>query len=175
VPAVNELAETEKDVEIIWRAFELRPEPTPLPDANSDYFKIMWEQNIYPLAKRLGVKMKMPRVKPYSRLTHEASKWAESYGKFDEIKDAVFRAYFQDNENIGKTETLLSIAKKLNLETDSLQKALETSEFLESVLTDELYAEEIGLSTVPAFIAGRKNGLSGLQSVENLQNLVKAV
>lgn len=175
MPAINELKESEKNVEIIWRAFELRPEPTPLPDGNSDYFKTMWEQQLYPLADKLGVKMKMPMVKPYSRITHEASKWANSKGKFDEFKEAVFRAYFERDENIGEVETLLSIAKNLELETESLQNSLENSEFVEDVLTDEIYAEQIGLNVVPAFIADRKNRLAGLQPVEKLKKLIQSV
>ncbi len=170
---MNELAATEKDVEIIWRSFELRPEPAPLPDATSDYFKTMWEQQLYPLAEKLGVKMKMPTVKPYSRTTHEAAKWANSVGKFDEFKDAVFRAYFEDNQNIGEIVTLLMIAKTLKLDVDSLQNSLETNEFLEDVLTDEIYAEKVGINVVPAFVANRRSGLTGLQPVENLRNLIR--
>ncbi len=175
MPAVNTLAESENDIEIVWRAFELRPEPASLPDANSDYFKTMWENNIYPLAEKLGVKMKMPTVKPYSRLTHEAAKWANSIGKFDEFKNAIFRAYFELSEDIGQLETLLTFAKDLNLNADSLQNALETNEFLEDVLTDEIYAEEMGLNVVPAFITDKKQGLTGLQPVENLKKLIEAV
>ncbi len=175
MPAVNELAETEKDVEIIWRAFELRPKPAPLPDATSDRFKQMWESSIYPLADTIGVKMKMPTVKPYSRKTHEAVKWAESIGNFNEYKEAVFRAYFERNENIGEIETLLSIARNLKLDKESLQKSLETNEFLESVLIDEKDAASMGINGVPAFIADRKSGFSGLQTVENLRMLIESV
>jgi predicted DsbA family dithiol-disulfide isomerase len=175
LPAVDELAETENDVEIIWRAFELRPKPAPLPDAMSDYFKQMWGNSIYPLAEKLGVKIKMPTVKPYSRITHEAAKWAESSGNFDEFSKAVFRAYFNHGEDIGKMETLLSLAENLQLETDSLQNALETNEFLESVLADENAAAEMGIGGVPAFVADRKAGLTGLQTVEKLRKLIESV
>lgn len=174
MPAVNELATTEDNLEIIWRAFELRPEPAPLPDANSDYFKQMWENTIYPLAEKLGVKMDMPTVKPYSRITHEVSKWARSAGNFDKFKDAIFRAYFERNENIGELEILLSITKILKLDADSLLESLQAKEFTGSVIKDELYAEQIGLNTVPAFVANRKNGLTGLQPVENLRRLINA-
>jgi predicted DsbA family dithiol-disulfide isomerase len=176
VPAVDELKKAEGDnVEIIWRSFELRPPGVALPEATSDYFKKMWEQNIYPLADKLGVKMKMPTVKPYSRITHEASKWAESKGKSEAFKEAVFRAYFERSENIGEIETILSIAENLRLDTDSLQKALAANEFLEKVLDDEMEAEMIGINSVPAFVADRKNGLAGLQPFENLKRLIGAV
>lgn len=175
MPAVNELVKAEKDVEIIWRAFELRPEPAPLPNATSGRFKQMWESSIYPLADQIGVKMKMPTVKPYSRITHEAAKWAESNGNFDEFKNSIFRAYFENNENIGEIETLLSIAENLKLDANSLQKSLETNEFLESVLSDEKDALEVGINGVPAFIVNRKTGLTGLQSAENLERLIESV
>ncbi len=135
----------------------------------------MWESSIYPLAENLGVQMKMPSVKPYSRIAHEAAKWAESNGSFDEYKNAVFRAYFERNENIGELKTLLSIAEKLNLDADSLQNSLETNEFLQSVLADEKDTELIGINGVPAFIADRKSGLTGLQTAENLKMLIDSV
>jgi predicted DsbA family dithiol-disulfide isomerase len=175
VPAVNELAETEKDIRMIWRAFELRPEPAPLPDATSDYFKTMWAQSIYPLADKLGVKMKMPTVKPYSRITHQAAKWAESKGKFDEFKSAVFRGYFERGENIGELETLLSITKELELDTDNLRLSVKENEFLADVLSDEQFAAEMGISGVPAFIADRRVGLSGLQTAKKLREMIKSV
>lgn len=175
MPALKQLADAENNVEIVWRAFELRPEPAALPDAKSDYFKQVWEQNIYPLASKLNVKMKMPTIKPYSRLTHEASKWAGSKGNFDEFKEALFRAYFEGNQNIGEIEILLSIAKNMQMDTNSLQKSLQKNEFLEDVLTDEIYAEEIGLNVVPGFIANREQGLTGLQTVGNLRQLVRSV
>ncbi len=153
----------------------MRPEPAPLPDATSGRFKQMWESSIYPLAEKIGVKMKMPTVKPYSRKTHLAAKWAEASGNFDEFKNAVFRAYFQLNENIGETEVLLSLAKDLKLDADSLQNSLETDEFLESVLSDEKDAAEMGLNGVPAFVVNRKTGLTGLQSAENLKHLIESV
>lgn len=175
MPAVDELAKVESDIEIIWRAFELRPEPIPLPDATSERFKKMWENSIYPLAEKIGVEMKMPTVKPYSRKTHEAAKWADSIGAFDEFKNEIFRTYFQRDENIGEVETLLSIAKKLNLETESLQNALETNKYLKEVLSDERDANGLGINGVPAFVADRKSGFSGLQTVENLLLLINSV
>jgi len=174
-PAINELVKTRSEIKLIWRAFELRPEPFPLPDATSDFFTNMWRDSIYPLAEGLDMEIKMPTIKPRSRITHEASKWANSVGKFDEFKEAIFRAYFKRSKNIGEIETLLSIAKKLGLKADSLQNALETNEFLEEVLTDENRAESIGLNVVPAFIADGKSGLTGLQPVENLTKLIQSI
>ena len=175
MPAINELAESEKDVEIIWQAFELRPEPEPLPDATSEFFTNMWETSLYPLAENLGVKIKMPTIKPRSRLAHQAAKWAESQGRFTEFRDAIFRAYFENDLDIGNSDVLIGIAENLDLDAKSLTDSLENNEFLEIVLADETSATELVLNGVPAFIADRASGMMGIQSTENLRKLIDQV
>lgn len=174
-PAVNELAETVEDAEIVWRAFELRPEPVPSLDPNGEYLQTVWNSSVYPLSEKLGIKMKLPPVQPRSRLAHEAAKWAETQGKFDEYNAALFRAFFEYGEDIGKTETLLKLASDLYLDSNTLKNALEKNEFLESVIADEKDAAEMGMSGVPAFVADRKKAITGVQTVENLQRLVESV
>jgi predicted DsbA family dithiol-disulfide isomerase len=96
-------------------------------------------------------------------------------GKFDEINAELFRAFFERGEDIGDIEILISLASKLNLETDSLRSALETREFEKSVLADEQTAEQLSVSGVPAFVANRTFALSGVQPLENLKMLIERV
>lgn len=146
-----------------------------MPNATSEFFTKMWEASIYPLAENLGVEIKMPTVKPRSRITHQAAKWAETKGKFDEFKNEIFQSYFVRNEHIGEIETIISVADNLDLDTDELSQAVERKDFLEMVLADELTAADLGLNGVPAFIADRKAGMMGIQSAENLRKLVESV
>jgi predicted DsbA family dithiol-disulfide isomerase len=94
-------------------------------------------------------------------------------GKFDEMNAKVFRAFFERGENIGDREVLISLAAKLNLEIESLRRALENREFEPSVIADEQAAEQIGVSGVPAFVANRKFALNGVQLIENLKMIVE--
>ena len=116
--------------------------------------------------------MKLPPTQPRSRLAHEAAHWARSVGRFDGYHEAIFRAFFERGEDIGKVEVLISLATELGLSGDALRRALETHEFAESVLADERAAEALGVNGVPAFIANRRVALSGAQPLENLQRLV---
>ncbi len=127
------------------------------------------------MAESLGIVMKLPPIQPRSLLAHEVAHWARTSGKFEEMNAAIFRAFFERGEDIGDIEILISLASKLNLETDSLRRALENREFETSVIADEKEAEMIGLGGVPAFVANRKFALSGVQTVENLKMLVKRV
>lgn len=162
-------------MEIIWRAFELRPEPVPTLDPGGEYLTREWRDAVYPLAERLGVKMKLPPVQPRSRLAHEAGKWAGTVKRFDEYNEAVFRALFERGENIGDLAVLIKLAEDLQLEAKALREALARHEFEAQVLVDEREAQALGVRGVPAFIVNRRAALSGVQSVGTLQALIDRV
>lgn len=163
------------DVEVMWRAFELRPDPVPTLDPKGDYLQRAWSTSVYPLAQTLGMTMKLPPLQPRSRMAHEAAHWARTEGRFDDYHEAIFRAFFERGENIGDIRVLTSLAAGLGLDADSLRAALEKDEFEKSVLHDEQEAARIGVSGVPAFVADRKAAASGVQSVESLQRLIQHV
>jgi predicted DsbA family dithiol-disulfide isomerase len=174
-PAVHELTREDPDVEVIWRAFELRPEPVPTLDPGGEYLQRAWQGSVYPLAERLGVTMRLPPVQPRSRRAHEAAHWARSQGHFDEYHEAVFRAFFERGENIGNVDVLVNLAVQLKLDGEALRTALENREYESDVLADEREAETLGVSGVPAFVFDRKAALTGVQSVDNLKRAVDHV
>jgi predicted DsbA family dithiol-disulfide isomerase len=169
---VEKLKRADANVEIIWRAYELRPEPIPALDPDGEYLTRVWRDSVYPLAERLGITMRLPPVQPRSRLAHEAAHWARTLGRFDDYNAALFRAFFERGEDIGEINVLLKLAADLQLDESNLRAALESREFETSVLTDEREAAELGVSGVPAFVAERRLALSGVQPLERLQELV---
>ena len=168
------MTESEPGVEVVWRAFELRPEPAPSLDPAGEYLRRVWRDAVYPLAERLGVTMRQPPLQPRSRLAHEAARWARTLGRFDDYNAAVFRAFFERGEDIGAPSILTSLADVLGLDGDSLGRALESREYERGVLEDERAAEARGVRGVPAFVANRRAALSGVQTAENLRRLALA-
>ena len=170
---MRELGEKDPDVVIVWRAFELRPDPVPTLDPNGDYLHRIWGSSVYPLAKDLGVDIKLPPVQPRSRRAHEAAHWARRHGKFREYNDALFGAFFQHGEDIGNTDVLARLASDMALDGNDLREAIDKDFYLDNVLADEREAKKLGLRGVPAFIANRKIALSGVQSLESLEKFVE--
>ena len=144
----------------------------PTLDPGGEYLTRVWRDSVYPLAERLGMRMRLPPVQPRSRRAHEAAQWARAQNRFDDYNAALFRAFFERGEDIGETETLLKLARDLRLDESSLRAALEAKEFEASVLADEREAAELGMSGVPAFVVDRRLALTGVQSLEGLQELV---
>jgi len=172
---VHELTRTDPDVQIIWRAFELRPDPVPTLDPGGNYLRRAWASSVYPMAERLGITMKLPPLQPRSRRAHEAAYWARDRGRFDDYHAELFRAFFERGEDIGDAGVLVSLAEKRGLPGESLREALQQHTFEPSVLSDEHDAQTIGISGVPAFVADRRVAITGVEPVEGLRELVQHV
>jgi predicted DsbA family dithiol-disulfide isomerase len=70
-PAVARLrAELGDSVRVTWRAFELRPEPTPSLDENREYFARLFRAGILPRAAESGLTMHFPPKHPRTRRAH---------------------------------------------------------------------------------------------------------
>ncbi len=164
-----EFVQLEPAAGIVWRAFELRPEPVPPLDPQGEYLSRVWREHVYPLAARMGMPLRLPPVQPRSRLAHEAAKWASSQGRFGEYNIAIFRAFFEHGDDIGQ------LAADIGLDSQALRSSLDNGEFTDQVLADEDEAQKIGVRAVPAFAINSRILASGVQTAASLQELIRRV
>ncbi len=141
-------------VEVDWRAYELRPDPIPTLDPDGEYLHRVWNASVYPMAKSLGMKLRLPPVQPRSRKALEAAEYAREEGKFDEMHTSLFRAFFEDGQDIGKEETLLEVGASVGLDRGKLRAALEEGRYTQKVLDDEQLALRLGVGSVPTMFVG---------------------
>jgi len=144
----------------------------PTLDPNGDYLVSAWNNHVYPLAARMNMDLKRPPVQPRSRLAHEAVKWAESLGRFEEYHIGLFRAFFSHGKDIGNIDVLLELAADLGLDTQALQNSLAESEFTARVLADKQEAVQAGVRAVPAFAVNGSLLAAGVQTAERLKELL---
>ena len=102
------------------------------------------------MAAERGIKVRLPPVQPRSRLAHEAVAFARLHNKDMELHHAIFRAFFEFGEDIGKTDVLVKLALQLGLEEPALRKALAEGKFRHEVLADEALSQELEITGVPA-------------------------
>ena len=67
-----------------------------------------------------------------------------------ELHHAIFRAFFEFGEDIGKPDVLVGLALKLGLEEPALRKALAEGGFRDEVLLDEALSQKLEITGVPA-------------------------
>lgn len=118
-------------------------------------------------AKQVGISIEFDRMEYADTLNaHRLTKYAESFGKEQEIVNLIFRKYFTDNENIGNNDVLLKIAEEIGLNKEEVDALLCLNKYAKSVRLDEETAKEIGIEGVPFFIFNEQYALTGAQSVE---------
>lgn len=143
------------EVTIDWRAFELRPDPVPTLDPDGEYLHRVWGQSVYPMAESRGMALRLPPVQPRSRKAFEAAEFAREAGRFADMHEALFRAFFQAGRDLADTGTLVEIGSSIGLDREELRQALDDGRFTGKVLADERQAEEIGIRGVPAIVMSK--------------------
>ena len=97
-----------------------------------------------------------PRTHWYNSVpAHQAALWADQHGAGEEFRRAVYRAYFVDDLNIGAADVLATLAAAVGLDADDLRAALAEGRYAAEVDRQFQYAREMGITGVPAYVAGR--------------------
>ena len=164
----------DRDIDIDWRAFELRPYPVPTLRPEDAYLPAIWQQSVYPLAKRLGVPMQLPSISPQPRTAKafELLLLAQDKGLGHEYSMRVFQAFFQQDRDIGDFEVLVDIAQDVGLNEDEARQALENDTYAERHQEALRHAnEEMAITSVPTIVVG-KQIFRGTPSVEQLRQAI---
>ncbi len=132
-----------------------------------------WRDTVLPMAAALGVEMRQPSRLPLTRYAHEAAAWARAQGRFDAFHNAILRAHFAEDLDIGAIETLQQLAWRLGLDAADLARALNEQRYAEDVDEDLLIGETYGVRGVPAFVIGGQV-LFGVQEEAALLRAIEA-
>lgn len=148
-----------KDVEVEWIPYELTQEPDKRIDTYHDEVrKEKWAKTLVPMAKALGIDMKLPPKvipRPYTRLAFEGYHYAKEHGKGEEYNTRVFQAYFSEERDIGNPEVLCEIVKESGLDVDSFRIALNNGTYTALQKNLVAYARnELHVRSVPTIFAG---------------------
>ena len=122
------LEATGLEANITYQPFELTPEPRERIDTWNDPRRRAGYKVLEEPCKKLGLPMKLPPhviPRPYTRLAFEGWYFASEQGKGDAYADAMYRAYFMEELDIGDVTVLASVAARLGLDAEAFTAALE--------------------------------------------------
>lgn len=89
-------------------------------------------------------------------------------GRVDALVQAIFRAYFEQGQDIGRSEVLAALATDAGLGAPDLAAWLDGIELADEVLRQHHAISARGVNGVPCFILNDSVGLSGAQPSEML-------
>jgi predicted DsbA family dithiol-disulfide isomerase len=116
-----------------------------------------------------GIEFAFERIErtPNTVAAHALVGLAQDQGRADAVVDALFRAYFEDAQDIGDTEILAAIARRCGV------SGWPRREGAAEVAALEQQMRGLGISAVPTFIIARKLGVSGAHPPETLAAAIR--
>lgn len=89
-----------------------------------------------------------------------------SAGAADAVEEALFRAHFEDGEDIGSPAVLERIGVAAGLDATAVRDELDSDSRIPAVEQDVRRAASLGLNSVPTFVLDMALAVSGAQPVE---------
>ncbi|MAT38049.1 MAG: thioredoxin [Ectothiorhodospiraceae bacterium] len=148
-----------RDVDITWRPFELRPSPEPTLRPEDPYLPSIWQRSVYPLAQRLGVPIELPSIspQPHTAKAFELLAMAQDQSLDHAYSTRVLRAFFQEDQDIGKPEILIRLAAEVGLDPDEARLALANGAYAQRHQEALRHArEDMQITSVPTIVVGEQ-------------------
>lgn len=150
-------------LDVEWRPFELRPRTPPegIPMervVGRGRYTEQYLAQVREVAARAGIHMKQRSLLANSRPSLEAAEFAREAGRFEPLHRALFRAYFEEGEDIGDENVLARLAEDCGLEAGALLAALRERRYEKLVDEKVAWAREQNLGGVPTFVFYPKGG-----------------
>jgi predicted dithiol-disulfide isomerase involved in polyketide biosynthesis len=168
-PALQKV-KTMRDVNIRIRPFELRPDPVPTLRPEDEYLPRVWAKSVYPMANRVGIDIKLPDIssQPRTEKAFTVLQLAEESGLAEEYSAAMFRAFFQENRDIGNDEVIADVAESVGLPRDEVLRAIKDAERIVAHRSEQkFYRNSLDIPAVPSFRIGDRI-TSGVPDVDDL-------
>ncbi|MEQ1856448.1 MAG: DsbA family protein [Longimicrobiales bacterium] len=107
-----------------------------------------------PIAAAAGLSVEPSRVVPWTRKAHELHLHARSLGKGDEVRLAIYRAYFGSSVDIGRIDRLVAIAEGCGLDGSTARTVLGVDRHEEDLLAARQAAAAAGVTEAPTLEVG---------------------
>jgi predicted DsbA family dithiol-disulfide isomerase len=169
----------EFDFQFEWRGFQIHPD-WPAEGVPADKLREMGDaasrqatwQRISAMADAVGFSMKPPAVLTNSRAALAATEFARESGRDEALEERIYRAYFNDGDNIGDAGVVARLAGEVGLDAGEVADAIKSPKYEMRLKNNSLAAHQRGVSGVPTFFIG-EYPLVGAQSVDAMRAIIK--
>ncbi|MGH7924863.1 MAG: DsbA family oxidoreductase [Candidatus Binatus sp.] len=168
----------EFDFELEWRGFQIHPD-WPAEGIAADKVrepgdaavrKATW-QRIVAMADAVGFEIKPPAVLTNSRGALAATEFARESGRDEALEERIYRAYFNDGENIGDAGVVARLAAEVGMDAGEVADAIKSPKYEMRLKNNSLAAHQRGVSGVPTFFVG-EYPLVGAQSLDAMRAIL---
>ncbi len=92
-----------------------------------------------------------------------------------ELADLLFRAHFTEGLDLSSVDVLVELAEAVELDGDRVRQLLTSTEGIADVRSDLVRADDLGITSVPTFVAAGKYAVTGAQEPGTLRSFLDEV
>ena len=175
------------EVSLRWHPFELNPQ---MPDEGQELREHLVEkygpgagrgsgtrQRLVELGESLGFEFNyFDGMRIYNTFkAHQLLAWAQEQGKQTELKLALFDAFFTRSENVGDSQQLAAVCKRVGLSEQTALDVLVEATYAEPVREEESMWLEREVHAVPAFFFQSSYMVPGAQEAQAFVRLLTRI
>jgi len=165
--------------ELEWRGFQIHPDwpsegiPSEKVREGGDAAarKATW-QRIVAMADAVGFEIKAPTMFTISRAALAATEFARESARDEALEERIYRAYFNEGENIGDPGVVERLAAEAGLDAGEVAEAIKSPKYEMRLKNNSLAANQRGVSGVPTFFIG-EFPLVGAQGLDATRAILK--
>lgn len=169
----------EFDFQIEWRGFQIHPDwpAAGIPvekmrgPGEAESRQALWKR-ISAMAEATGFSIKPPTVLTNSRAALAATEFARESGRDELLEERIYRAYFNEGENIGDAGVVARLAAEAGLDAGEVAEAIKSPKYEMRLKNNSLAAHQRGVSGVPTFFIG-EFPLVGAQNLDAMRAILK--
>jgi len=174
---VVERLKEEYKAEIEWRPFYLYfdtpPEGRELPEHVKRARANGSEERLEQIAKSYNMEFTSTKRIYNTRLAHEATEYAREHGKANEFHRIIFREVYAREKDPSQWDVLRSAAEEAGLDTDDMQREVESGKYTKFVEQQVTQAYQIGVSGVPTYVINNRYAIVGARPYEVFQQVIE--
>ena len=105
-------------------------------------------------------------MRPNTLDAHRLMRWAGGQELGTEMAEALFKAFFQELEDVGDKDVLARLAAEVGLDNQLVAELLDKDDDKNAVLEEIFFFRNLGVSGVPTFIYQGQFAVQGAQPVD---------
>ena len=176
----------ENPFHIKWHPFQLNPE---MPTDGMDRKKYL-EQKFGSISgfasayrpviehtKNFNIDLKLDKIQttPNTMNAHRIINWAVLEDCQNKIVSELFKAYFVNGLDLGNNNILAKLASKYFMDEKSILRLLNSDNDISKIIDKDRTARRMGIKAVPMFIVADQYAVSGAQTADLWQTVVKDI
>ena len=176
----------ENPFHIKWHPFQLNPE---MPINGMDRKKYL-EQKFGSISgfasayrpviehtKNFNIDLKLNKIQttPNTMNAHRIINWAVLEDCQNKIVSELFKAYFVNGLDLGNNKILAKLASKYFMDEKSILRLLNSDNDISKIIDKDRTARRMGIKAVPMFIVADQYAVSGAQTADLWQTVVKDI